>query len=309
MDTERRRRTARAAQLANERRGVITREELLGLGWGERTVDRRIEDGLLRVLWPSVYGYGHGVLSRDGWLMAAALACGPGGRLCGRASAAARGYIAAWSTTDVATTKRRGLGLPGIRAHRFTLTPDELETHRGLPVTTVARTALDVAAFEGFDRAAEVLDRALLAGQYDHREMLDLLAARAGCRGMEPLRRAVAQLEDDGVAFRSRPERRARDLLREAGLPAPQVNGWFPTRAGHGHELDLWFAALRLDLEVDGPQHLLPHQRRKDALRDADLRSYGVEVVRVRDTLVLEEPEAFVRIARAAVERRITARP
>lgn len=305
--TARRQRVARAAAQANQQRGVITREDLVLIGWGERTVDRRIEDGLLRVLWPTVYAFGHAALCRDGWLMAAARACGPGAHLCARASAAARGYLTSWSTTDVATPKRRGIELPGIRACRIALRPEERDTHRGLPVTSVARTALDVAAAEGEDRAAEVLDRALLAGHYDHAEMLELLAARAGCRGMAPLRRAVAGLEEHGVAFRSRPERLARDLLRGTQLPQPKVNAWFPTRGGHGHELDLWFPGLLLDMEVDGPQHLLPRQRRNDALRDADLRGFGIEVVRFRDTLVVDEPKTFLLQARTALERRITA--
>ncbi len=299
---------SRASELANEQRGIVTREDLLDLGWSARTVDRRIEDRVLRVVWPAIYGFGSAVLTQDAWLMAAALACGRDARLCGRASAAARGYLPAWSTTDVATPKRRGEELPGIRTHRIALLPEDCDVHRGLPVTTVARTALDVAAAEGEDRAAEVLDRALLAGQYDHREMLALLERRAGCRGMRPLRAAVAGLGDQGVVFRSRPERIARDLIRTTDLPQPRVNAWFPTRGGHGHELDLWFADLLLDLEVDGPHHLLPRQSRKDAMRDADLRSFGVEVVRFPDTLVREEPDRFLLLVREAVERRITAR-
>jgi hypothetical protein len=173
--------------------------------------------------------------------------------------------------------------------------------HRGLPVTSLARTALDVAASEGYDRAGELLDRALLEGQYDHREMTELLATRDGCRGVATLRRAVAALGDEGVVFRSRPERLARDLIRAAGLLEPRVNAWFPTRGGHGHELDLWWPGLSLDFEIDGPHHRLPHQRRKDALRDTDLRSFGVSVTRVADTLVTEHPERFLAAVQAVL--------
>lgn len=297
---------ARIAAEAQEQRGVIARKQLVALGWSEATIDRRIGDGLLRPMWPGVYAHGHSVLGRDGWLMAAALACGNGSALCARAAAAVRGHLNAWSTIDVAPAKRRGTDLDGIRVHRLELAPEEVETHRGLPVTTVARTALDVAAAEGADRAGELLDRALLDGHYDHAEMLALLEARKGARGMAGLRDAVEGLGDEGVRFRSRPERRARDLLRGTDLPQPRVNAWFPTRAGHGHELDLWYPDLRLDLEIDGPHHRLPHQRRKDALRDADLRSFGVTVLRVTDTAVLDDPERFLLAVRDAVERQMT---
>jgi len=294
---------ARAAQRADEQRGVVARGQLVDIGWSETTIGRRIADGLLRTIWPGVYGYGHAILTRDGWLMAATLACGDGAHLSGRASASARGLLSAWSTIDVVTPGKRGVELDGIRAHRIPLRPAECDTHRGLPVTSVARTALDVAAREGYGRVGELLDRALLEGQYDHREMTDLLAARRGCRGMATLRRAVAALGSEGVVFRSRPERLARDLIRAAEMAEPRVNAWFPTRAGHGHELDLWWPTLRADVEIDGPQHRLPHQRRKDALRDADLRSFGVAVTRVPDHLVTEHPERFLAAVATALER------
>ena len=168
-------------------------------------------------------------------------------------------------------------------------------------MTTVARTALDVAATEPADRVGQLLDRALLEGQYDHAEMVELLSARRGCRGVAVLRLEVEKLGDQATVFRSRPERLARDALLAAGLPAPRVNAWFPTRGGHGHELDLWYPDLRLDVEVDGPHHRMPRQRRMDALRDADLRSFGVTPLRVEDTLVREDPGAFVTLVRAAM--------
>lgn len=294
---------ARAAALAAEQHGVVSWRQLRALGLGEATISALTADGLLHRVWPGVHALGHPILTRDGWLQAAVLACGDGAHLTGRASAAARGLLPAWSTIDVATPTKAGVGLPGIRARRITLRPEERDVHRGLPVTSLARTALDLAARETADAVGELLDRALLEGQYDHGEMTALLAARRGSRGAAVLRRAVAGLGDEGVVFRSRPERRARDLIRDAGLRVPRINAWFPTRAGHGHELDLWYHDLRLDLEVDGPHHRLPHQRRKDALRDADLRSFGVRVVRVPDTEVTERPERFVLRVRELLER------
>ena len=296
----------RAARLANQQRGVVTRAQLLELDWSEPAIDRRIDGEVLHVLWPGTYAYGHANLPRDGWLMAAALACGDGAQLTARAGAAARGLMSAWSVSDVITPVRRGLALDGIRAHRITLRPQDRDTARGIPVTSVARTALDLAAIEGYDRTGEFLDEALLAQVYDHAEMVDLLAACRGARGMATLRRAVDGLGEEGVRFRSRPERRARDLIRGAGLLEPNVNAWFPTRAGHGHELDLWWPGLWLNFEVDGARHRLPRRRRLDALRDADLLAFGVRVVRVADTVVLEQPDRFVDLVAREVERRIT---
>jgi hypothetical protein len=296
----------RAARLANEQRGVITRVQLLELGWSEPAIDRRIAGERLHVLWPGTYAFGHANLTKDAWLTAAVLACGDGARLTARAAGAARGLMAAWSVTDVVTPKRRGLALDGIRAHRLTLRPEDCDQARGIPVTSLARSALDLAAAEGYERVGELLDEALLARRYDHAEMLDLLTACAGSRGMATLRRAVEDLGEEGVVFRSRPERAARDMLRTAGLLEPRVNAWFPTRAGHGHELDLWWPGLWLNFEIDGPRHRIPRRRRLDRLRDADLQAFGVTVIRVPDTMVTAQPERFLLTVGRELERRIT---
>lgn len=292
---------ARLAALAAEQRGVVSRGQLERLGYADATITTLVARGRLCRVWPAVYAHGHAILTRDGWMMAAALACGDGAQLAGRASAAARGLLSARSTIDIITPTERGVTLPGIRAHRVRLRPEERDTHRGLPVTSLPRTALDVAAWEAPSRVGELLDQALLRGQYDHAEMLELLAARRGSRGMATLRQAVALLGDEGTVFRSRPERIARDLLRAAEVPEPRVNAWFPTRGGHGHELDLWWPELRLNVEVDGPHHLMPHQRRLDAQRDRDLRSFGVRVDRLRDTFVMDQPERFVAVVHRAL--------
>lgn len=123
------------AALAAEQRGVVSRDQLKALGYANATLSSLVARGALHRVWPGVYAHGHAVLTRDGWLMAAALACGEGAHLAGRASASARGLLTPWSTIDVATPVKRGIELPGIRAHRIALRDEERDTHRGLPVT------------------------------------------------------------------------------------------------------------------------------------------------------------------------------
>ena len=112
---------------------------------------------------------------------------------------------------------------------------------------------------------------------------------------MGVLRDRLAHLTDDVPRFRSRAERRARDRIRDAGLLVPLVNAWFPTIAGHGYELDLWWPELRLNVEIDGPHHALPFQRAKDRRRDTDLRARGITVARHPTALVDDHPERFAR--------------
>jgi very-short-patch-repair endonuclease len=282
-------------------RGAISWGQLRASGLSASAIDRQVQGGRLHQKWPGVYAVGHPTLTREGWWWAALLASGPGSVLVGRAAAAAWRLLPGLSTLDVATRADAGRKLRGIRARRVALNDSEVTTYLGLPVTTIARTALDVAAWDRPARVPELLDHALLKGWYDHHEMLSLMARHKGHRGLVVLRANVEQLSDNAPRFRSRAERRARDHVRGAGLTIPLVNAWFPTIAGHGYELDLWWPELRLNVEIDGPHHAMPFQRAKDRRRDADLHARGVAVVRHPTALVDEHPERFVR----AIARRL----
>jgi hypothetical protein len=281
--------------IADTQCGAIARPQLRACGLSDAAISRQIASGRLHPKWPGVYAMGHPTLTREGWWWAAVLVGGPGAVLAGRASAAAWRLLPALSTIDIVVPGDRGRLLRGIRARQGRLDACELTTYLGLPVTSIARTALDVAAWDKPDRVDELLDKALLEGWYDHDEMLALIARRAGQRGMGVLRERIALLSDDAPRFRSRAERRARDHVRGAGLLVPLVNAWFPTVAGHGYELDLWWPELRLNVEIDGPQHEMPFQKAKDRRRDADLTARGITVERRPTPLVDHEPARFVR--------------
>ncbi|MGZ4279879.1 MAG: DUF559 domain-containing protein, partial [Solirubrobacteraceae bacterium] len=287
--------TQAAAALAARQRGAIDHRGLSACGFSSSAIARQVADGRLHPKWRGVYAVGHPTLTREGWWWAALLAGGPGSVLAGRTAAAAWRLLPPLSVIDLIAPSDAGRKLRGIRARRCMLDPSELTTYLGLPVTTIARTALDVAAWDRPDRVSELLDSALLEGWYDHDEMLALVARRAGHRGMGVLRSRLVLLGDDPPRFRSRAERRACDLICTAGLLVPLVNFWLPITAGHGYELDLFWPELRLNLEIDGPRHEQPFQRMKDRRRDADLNAVGIAVARRPTADVDNRPERFLR--------------
>ena len=292
--------TQRVAGLAERQDGAVGWLQLRSMGLAEGSVSRLVARGLLHRKFPGAYAFGHPHLTQRGWWWAALLACGPGAILVDRTAAAARSLLPSTSTIQIGIVGRHGATIAGLDVRRYDLHPAARTVHHGLPLTSLARTALDVAASSPADRLGTLLDRALMDHRYDHGEMLALLEHRRGCRGVGRLRLAVAALADHPAAFRSLDERRARDHLVAAGVAAPAVNAWLPTRAGHGHELDLWWPDLRLDVEVDGPHHRFPHQQRKDALRDADLLAAGVSVLRFPTEAINADPEGFVTRVRRA---------
>jgi very-short-patch-repair endonuclease len=59
--------------------------------------------------------------------------------------------------------------------------------------------------------------------------------------------------------------------------------------------VDFYCFEHRLAIELDGAVHSQPSQRRRDATKEAYLRSIGVRLLWVPNGLVLEDPEGFVR--------------
>src|SRR5207253_1834821 len=110
-----------------------------------------------------VYAVGHPHLSGRGRWMAAVLACGDGALLSHRSAAAVWGFApAAASRIDVTAGGRSRHGQPGISLHRVrSLHPDDHAVRDHIPVTTVARTLLDVSEVMSprqLERAFEEVD-------------------------------------------------------------------------------------------------------------------------------------------------------
>ena len=211
-------------------------------------------------------------LERD---MAAVLAVGPGAALSHR-SAAALHQLLPYPATDgpvelTVTGSDRGTK-PGIRLHRTKHLPgDEVMRLNRIPVTTPARTIIDVAPTL---RPAEL--EQLLAEAHRKRlaRRLDTLVARYPRRPGVPAIRAMLNAKPQFT--RSKAERRILIALRRAGY-APEGN----VRLA-GHEVDLYLPDHRLIIEVDGgPFHSSRPDRRRDYARDAELASLGYSVLRV----------------------------
>ena len=199
---------------------MIARAQLLGLGFGRGAIRHRTATGRLHVVHREVYAVGHRRLTVYGRWMAAVLACGPNAALSHRSAAALWGLAqASGARVDVTTPRRSGSSRPGIRLHRVRkMHPHDLAARDGIPVTSVARTLLDL---------AEIVDRRGLERMLEEAErtrLLDLRAVEQACarghgrRGLKPL---VAHLRTLRPApqTRSELERRFLALCRELALP------------------------------------------------------------------------------------------
>jgi predicted transcriptional regulator of viral defense system len=140
----------RIGALATEQHGVVARRQLAALGLTPQHIAYRIDIGRLIRIYRGVYAVGHPRLTREGRWMGAVLTCGPRA-VVSHADAAAHWELmpARGVLIDVTTPVRSGRqpDRRRIRLHRTgTLTSDEVTVHDAIPVTTAARTLLDLAS-------------------------------------------------------------------------------------------------------------------------------------------------------------------
>jgi very-short-patch-repair endonuclease len=232
--------------------------------------------------------------------MAAVLACGDDAWIS-HGSAAYLHHLwpyAAKSRPVQVTVLRRSVERPGIRVHRVRgLHADEVTRIEGIPVTSLARTVVDLAAVLG----AGDLER-LIAEAYTRdlgEAQLRRLLARYPARPGTPALRALLDRECGPKVTDSEAERQLLQLVRAAGLPEPRTGVWL-----HGHKVDFLWPAQRLIVEVDGYRfHSSRARFQADRRRDQDLTARGFVVIRVAWSHLVDEPHALVARLSAALAR------
>jgi very-short-patch-repair endonuclease len=267
------------AELAVRQWGVISLGQLQGLGLGARAVQQRASVGRLHRVHRGVYAVGHTVLRVEGRRLAAVLACGEGAVLSHRSAAAHWGLLDTAATRIDVTGSRARRGGAGIRLHRSrSLDARDTTSHEGMPITTVARTLLDLAAGIQLHRLERALAQAERLRLYDHRAISDVITRANGHRGRTVLAQATAH---DPKFTRSELEAWFLQLVRDAGLEEPEVN--LPLSAPDHPRLgvDFCWPSHRLIVELDGwESHRTRAAFEADRRKDGALQAIGWRVVR-----------------------------
>jgi hypothetical protein len=189
---------------------------------------------------------------------AAALLMPSGSALSGPSAAWLFGVESAAGAGDavhVSVPSKASFGpVSGLVVHSVELPPAEITTQAGLPCTTAARTAWDLARWFEPIRAVPTLDAMLGRGLISPAELDALLHSREGTRGW---RRAAAVFDLVDGRAQSAPESVIRVRLVRAGLPRPEPQ--HPVTV-HGHTLypDLAWPEFQVALEYDGGHHADP---------------------------------------------------
>ncbi|MDP9134149.1 MAG: DUF559 domain-containing protein [Actinomycetota bacterium] len=261
------------AALAQRQHGVVARRQLVALGLGSRAIDHRVQCGRLHPIHRGVYAVGHRVLSRHGRWMAAVLSAGPDAVLSHQSAAALWGLRTTARTRIDVTTPNTLRARRGLHPHCAVLPQDEHTVHEGIPVTTPARTLLDLAGVldrQGLDRVLNEAEVLRLPGPAP---LLERYPRKRGTKNLRSLlptsRRSTptrSELEDAFLAF-----------LDDHRLPRPETNTVI-----EGYEVDAVWREAKLIVELDGyATHGTRRGFERDRIRDRRLTTAGWRVVRI----------------------------
>ena len=285
------------AALAARRYGLVTRAQLRAIGLSDTAVTKRAAAGRLHRVHTGVYAVGHRVLPARGAWMAAALACGDGAVLSHASAAALWEIRPTDGVVHVTVPTAGGRHRPALCVHRDPrLAADEVTTRHGIPVTTVARTLLDLAATLAPRALQRALDEAAVRRWLDIALFDALIARHAGHHRAAKLRDALDGHRPGTTLTRSELEERFLELCRTYDLPQPEVNARVA-----GLEVDFLFGTARLVVETDGWRfHGTRAAFERDRQRDATLTLAGYRVLRFTHRRVESDPAAVAAILAAA---------
>ena len=216
--------------------------------------------------------------------LAAVWACGDGAVLSGRAAAHLWGILkgAAPPPEVTAPSERRVEGVTTHRARSI-----ERTTHRGIPITTVPRTLVDLAAHLSLDALARACHEAGVIYDTTPQQVDAVLAKRPTTKGAAKLREI---LHGDVQVTLSELERQFQARLEEAGLPLPKTN-----KRAHGRRVDCRWPDHRLTVELDSYRyHHSRHAWEQDRRREREARARGDEFRRYTYGDVVESPRLML---------------
>lgn len=281
------------ARLAGRQHGIVDDCDLHGLGLDRQAIVRRVRAGWLHPVHPGVYSVGHASPSLLGRYLAAVRACGPHAMLSHRTAAALWGLRPSSSRTEV-TAPRSRAGVPGIKVYRSRmLEPQDRATREAIPVTSVARTLLDLASVVPAHHLAKALDRAERSRLSDLNQLEEVLERARGKPGAKLLGEAINAWRPRYT--KSELENRFAALVTDAGLAKPRLNTLVDGERRE-HEVDAYWPEHRLVVQVDSfTFHRTRRDKEHDAASDADLELADLRVLRLSEDDLTVRSRATVR--------------
>lgn len=275
------------ARLAYPSFGLVRRRDLVIAGVSREAIRTRLRTGALLIEYPGVYRVGHRAPSLESSYLAAVWACGEGALLRGKAAAHLLGLLKGPPPPPevMARTKRQ---IEGLATQRYRhVHPTEAMRHRAIPITTVARTLVDLAPILPLDDLARACHEAGVRYRTTPAHVQTILARRPNAPGATKLR---AVMLGDAPTLLSKLEHAFIALLRSEHLALPQTN-----RKAGAHYVDCRWPEQRLTVELDSYRYHNSRQSwESDRRREREARARGDEFRRYSWGDVFEEPQLML---------------
>lgn len=192
-------------------------------------------------------------------------------------------------------------GRPAIRYHTAALPACQVTVRDGIPVTSVARTVVDLARTTPFRAGVVVADSALHGFQTSPAELQAVIRSCSRWPGIEKARQVV----DFSDPLAESPfESISRVAFRDGGLPVPLLQVWISGADRMIGRVDFLWEQHGTIAEADGVvKYTDPDRAWQQLRRDAALREAGYEVVHFGWRDLVATPGQVIQSIRAAFGR------
>jgi very-short-patch-repair endonuclease len=283
-------------ELAERQWGVAAQWQLRKRGLSTSAISRWVYSGRLQRIHAGVYAVGHRVLCVEKQLLAAILYAGHGAALSHTSAAHGWELLPYLPKTVGVVSPRQRRSLPDVRVHRARRVGRVM--HRGLPVTPVARTLLDLASVAPLDRVRKAVAEADFQRRID-REAINAITG-VGRPGSARLKKALSRHRPEYARTLSPLEDRFLDLCRRHLIPFPEVNVVVAA-----YMVDALWRNEGLIVELDGgPAHGTEAQMARDLDRELALRAAGDSVLRYSWRQVTQQGAGVAADVRRALRKR-----
>ena len=287
------------ADLAEVQHGVISHGQLIALGLSRQAIHDRVRRGRLHVVYRGVYAVGRQRVDARGRWMAATLSVGEGAVLSYTSAAGLWGLIAARQRVEVTVPSQAGRKRRrDVTVHRSRSLPShELARKDNIPLTSLARTLLDVSTVFERRQLEKALDEASFLRLYDGMSLQRVIADHP--ERATKLKACIAEHVAGDTHANEGLEERFFLLCRHHRLPDPLVH-----QPIGPYEVDFLWAQARVIVETDDrSSHLRAASFERDHVKTAYLQDLGYHVRRVTSRMLDQDGRGMLNGLKARLER------
>ncbi len=286
------------AHIAERQHGVISRGQALRIGITRRAISGRTSSGRWEPVHRGVYRIAGSVPTWHQQVMAACLAAGSDAVASHRTAATLWSIPGIEPQLELTVPERRRVVLTGVTFHRASVVSASDRRRMGaIPVTSVTRTLIDLAATLDKDRLEATLDHCLAVRALTVRQLARRLEdmGRNGRKGTGHLAALLADRPSAARLPESQFEVRLLRLLREQKIPAPRCQHAVRLPSGRRVYLDFAYPHARLAIEADSYRyHSSLRDWSLDRIRNNELVAIGWRILPITFHELSTKPEIVI---------------